>query len=93
MYISHTPYINQSLSKKPVFSGTKTQVSQPVAKSSHNGLKKIFPWLLGFMGVCCGSAYTGGNNATFNGTEDSLGIHVQYTDVSKEIRDSVMKPV
>ena len=93
MYISNIPYLNQTSYKpRQTFTG-QAKVTAPVAKQS-NGLKRIFPWIIGAIGLCSwGGGYQMGNKATYSGVEDSLGIHTEYHNVSQEIKDSLMKPV
>ena len=57
-----------------------------------NPLKRVMPWIFGGL-MTFGGACTNGTSQTYSGSENYDGIRVEYTDVSKQTKDSVMLPV
>lgn len=64
--------------------------ANPIRANSINPLNKIAPYILGGMiMISCDKAPT----PRFNTTDINNGVRVEYTNVTKETRDSVMKPI
>ena len=93
MRISQYNYNNYNYkqSEKHIkFTGDNT--SGQIINATRTGSRKLATWLVGLAALfnisCSDDA-----NKRFSETEDINGIRVEYNDVHKETRDSIMKPV
>ena len=74
---------------KPRFTGKNQPKNTP--KSAGNPLKRIAPWV--FSGMLLTGVSSCSEEKRYSDFEKFSGITTEYTDVTKQTRDSVMKPV
>ncbi len=73
---------------QPRFTG---QQQPQISKSAGSSLKRIAPWVFSGMLILGGASCSEERRVT--GFEEFKGVSVQYTDVTQQTRDSVLKPV